>query len=106
MEAAKIQNNNLATSTVPEHDQSISHNGVPVTDESAAVPEEAAPAVRSILGPDLFVGFDLRDLASNLVDFAADVIDQRDRALTLLPKLATDFFNVVLGRSEIEPEAG
>src|ERR1700747_162110 len=90
MEAAKIQNNDLATSTLPEHAQSILHNGVPITDDGAAVLDEAAPAVRSILGPDLFVGFDLRDLVANLADFTAELIEQRGRALTQLPKLATD----------------
>jgi len=105
MEAVKIQNHDLPTSTVSEHEQAIAQNGVPLTEAGAAIPEEAAPAVRSILGPDVFVGFDLRDLASNLAAFGADLIDYRGRALAQFPKLTTDLFNVVLGRSEIEPEA-
>src|SRR6266446_4014114 len=69
-----------------------------------ATPEEAAPAVRSILGPDLFVGFELGDLNASATDFISGLVDNRAKALTRLPKLGTDLFNILLGRSEIEPD--
>jgi polyhydroxyalkanoate synthase len=67
--------------------------------------EEAAPAVRSILGPNLFVGFDLGDLATSLADFAGGLLDTRARALEQLPGLATKLVDVLIGRSPIEPDA-
>jgi len=71
----------------------------------ASTPEEAAPAVRSILGPDLFVGFDIGDLAASMADFVGSLIDARTRSLERLPRLGTEFLNILIGRSEIEPEA-
>src|SRR5262249_48046091 len=67
-------------------------------------PEEAAPAVRSILGPNLFVGFDFRDLAASVADFFASLPDARTRAFELLPRLGAELFKIVTGRSEIEPD--
>jgi polyhydroxyalkanoate synthase len=90
-EAAKIHELNQPTPEVHEVDSSTS--------------EEAAPAVRSILGPDLFVGFDLGDLAASVADFAANLIDTRSKLLERLPKLSQEFFNVLTGRSEIEPDS-
>jgi polyhydroxyalkanoate synthase subunit PhaC len=89
-EAAEIQEPKLPTPDVQEVDSSI--------------PEEAAPAVRSILGPDLFVGFDIGDLASSVADFAAGLFDVRSKALERLPRLGMALFNVLIGRSEIEPD--
>jgi polyhydroxyalkanoate synthase len=90
MEAAKVTPLDPTTPKVHELDP--------------ATPEEAAPAVRSILGPDLFVGFDLGDVNASVTDFIASLVDNRANALTRLPKLGTDFFNILLGRSEIEPD--
>jgi len=89
-EAAKIQELELPTSQVQEVDSST--------------PEEAAPAVRSILGPDLFVGFDIGDLAVSVADFVGELLDARSKALERLPRLGTELFNVLIGRSEIEPD--
>ena len=75
-----------------------------VQDVDSGTPAEAAPAVRSILGPDLFVGFDIGDLAASVADFAAGLIDARSKALQRLPTLATELLNVLIGRSEIEPD--
>src|SRR5215469_1764538 len=88
-EAAKIQELEPSSPQVKDIDSTIS---------------EEAPAVRFMLGPDLFVGFDLGDLASSIADFAAGVIDAPRRALDRLPRLGTEFFNALTGRSEIEPE--
>jgi polyhydroxyalkanoate synthase subunit PhaC len=90
-EAAKIHELNQPTPEIHEVD--------------SAAAEEAAPAVRSILGPDLFVGFDLGDLAASVADFAADLIDTRSKVLERLPKLGQEFFNILIGRSEIEPDS-
>jgi len=89
-EAAKIQELELPSSQVQEVD--------------SATPEEAAPAVRSILGPDLFVGFDIGDLAVSVADFVGELLDARSKALERLPRLGTELFNVLIGRSEIEPD--
>jgi polyhydroxyalkanoate synthase subunit PhaC len=89
-EAAKIQELEPPTSQV--------HDIEPST------PEEADPAVRSILGPDLFVGFDFQDLATSVADFVGGLIDARSKALERLPKLGTQLFNALIGRSEIEPD--
>ncbi|MBV8356537.1 MAG: alpha/beta fold hydrolase [Deltaproteobacteria bacterium] len=90
MEAAKVQELDLSTPEVQEVDSST--------------PDEAAPAVRSILGPDLFVGFDLGDLAASIADFAAGLIDIRSKAFERLPQLGTELFNILIGRSKIEPD--
>src|SRR6516164_8513043 len=90
MEAAKIQELDLPTPDVQEVDSST--------------PEAAAPAVRSILGPNLFVGFDLGDLAASIADFAAGLVDARSKALEQLPKLGMELFSILAGRSEIEPD--
>jgi polyhydroxyalkanoate synthase subunit PhaC len=89
-EAVKIQEPERAAHQVAEHDPST--------------PEDATPAVSSILGPDIFVGFGAGDLASSLSDFAAGLADTRSRAFERLPKLGTELFNIMLGRSEIEPD--
>jgi polyhydroxyalkanoate synthase subunit PhaC len=89
-EATKIQELELPTSQVQEVDSST--------------PEEAAPAVGSILGPDLFVGFDIGDLAASAADFVGGLIDARSKALERLPQLGTELFNILTGRSEIEPD--
>jgi len=90
-EAANIQKLDLTTPQV--------HDVEPST------PEEAAPAVHSMLGADLFVGFDIGDLAANATDFVAGLVDTRSKALERLPRLGTELFNILLGRSEIEPDA-
>ena len=89
-EAAKIQELALSTPEVHEVDPST--------------PEEAAPAVRSILGPDLFVGFDLGDLAASIADFAGGLFDARGKVLERLPKAGTELFNILTGSSEVEPD--
>src|SRR5690348_13830892 len=73
-------------------------------DVEPSTPEEAAPAVRSILGPDLFVGFDFRDLAASITDFFGGLLDARSKALERLPRLGTELVNALIGRSEIEPD--
>jgi polyhydroxyalkanoate synthase len=75
-----------------------------VQEVEPSTPEEAAPAVRSILGPDLFVGFDIGDLATSAADFAAGLFDARSKLLERLPRLGTELFNVLVGRSVIEPD--
>src|SRR5438445_805522 len=90
MEAAKVRPLDPTTPRVHEVDP--------------ATPEEAAPAVASIIGPDLFVGFDPGDLTASVTDFASGLVDNRAKALNRLPKLATDFFNILTARSEIEPD--
>jgi polyhydroxyalkanoate synthase len=89
-EAAKIQELDLPTPEVPDLDSSM--------------PEEAAPAVRSILGPDLFVGFEIGDLAASVADFATSLVDTRSKALERMSRLGTEFFNALIGRSKIEPD--
>jgi polyhydroxyalkanoate synthase subunit PhaC len=69
-----------------------------------STPEEAAPAVRSILGPDLFVGFDFRDLAASVADFFAGLPDARTKAFERISRLGTEFFNIMTGRSAIQPD--
>src|SRR5690349_7658429 len=69
-----------------------------------STPEEAAPAVRSILGPDLFVGFDFGDRAASVADFVASLIAARTKAFERLPRLGTELFNTMIGRSAIEPD--
>jgi polyhydroxyalkanoate synthase len=66
--------------------------------------EEVAPAVGSILGPNLFVGFDLGDLAASLTDFFNGLLHARSKTLERLPKLGIELFNILIGRSEIEPD--
>jgi polyhydroxyalkanoate synthase subunit PhaC len=89
-EATRIQESKLPTAEVQEVDSST--------------PEEAAPAVRSILGPNLFVGFDVGDLTASIADFAAGLFDARTKALERLPRLGAELFFILLGRSEIEPD--
>ena len=89
-EAAKIRELTVSSSQLQEAEPST--------------PEEAVPAVRSILGPDLFVGFDLGDLATSIADFVGGLVDARSKALERLPKLGTELFNVLMGRSEIAPD--
>jgi poly[(R)-3-hydroxyalkanoate] polymerase subunit PhaC len=79
--------------------------GPEIREVDSSTPEEAAPAVRSILGPDLFVGFNLKDLAASMADFAADLIGARSTVLERLPKLGQEFLNILIGRSAIEPDA-
>jgi poly[(R)-3-hydroxyalkanoate] polymerase subunit PhaC len=79
--------------------------GPEIREMDSSTPEEAAPAVRSILGPDLFVGFNLKDLAASMADFAADLIGARSTVLERLPKLGQEFLNILIGRSAIEPDA-
>src|SRR5690348_16308639 len=79
--------------------------GPEIREVDSSTPEEAAPAVRSILGPDLFVGFNLKDLAASMADFAADLIGARSTVLDRLPKLGQEFLNILIGRSAIEPDA-
>ena len=86
-EAAKIQELELPTSQVQEVDSST--------------PEEAAPAVRSVLGADLFVGFDIGDLAVSVADFVGELLHARSTALERLPRLGTELFNVLIGRSQL-----
>ena len=69
-----------------------------------STPEEAAPAVRSILGPDLFVGFDFRDLAASIADFVGGMMDGRSKTLERLPRLGTELIDALIGRSNIEPD--
>ena len=88
-EAAKIQELEPSSPQVKEVDSTTS---------------EEAPAVRSMLGPNLFVGFDLRDLAASIADFAAGLIDAPSKTLERLPRLGTEFLNAMTGRSEIEPD--
>jgi polyhydroxyalkanoate synthase subunit PhaC len=89
-ESARIQELELATSQGENVDSST--------------PEEAGPAVRSILGPNLFVGFEIGDLAASIADFAGSLIDMRGKTLERLPGLGTQIFNILTGRSEIEPD--
>jgi len=80
------------------------HRPTPEINHEAPAPEDAHPAVGSILGPNLFVGFELGDLASSVADFVAGLMDTRGKVLERLPRLGTELFNVLLGRSTIEPD--
>jgi polyhydroxyalkanoate synthase subunit PhaC len=73
-------------------------------EEFDGTPEEASPAVRSILGPDLFVGFHWSDLNASIADFIRGLAVNRAALLARLLRLGSDLFNILLGRSDIEPE--
>jgi polyhydroxyalkanoate synthase subunit PhaC len=72
--------------------------------QESSTPEEATPAVRSILGPDLFIGFDIGDLVISLADFVGSLIDVRGKAFERFSRLGTEIFNIFIGRSEIQPD--
>ncbi|HKV53149.1 MAG TPA: alpha/beta fold hydrolase [Candidatus Binataceae bacterium] len=71
-------------------------------DSNAA--EDASPAAGSILGPNIFVGFDWNSLSAGLADFLSGLGDSPEKALARLPRFAADLLNIVLGRSEIAPD--
>ncbi len=85
-------------------DQSVYAQSPETAQEAESTAEDVAPAVNSILGPNLFIGFDLGDLATSITDFLGGLFHARSKALERLPKFSKELLNILIGRSEIEPE--
>jgi polyhydroxyalkanoate synthase subunit PhaC len=102
MESVKIvQLDGLAVS----YSEDTAEQTSSTSEQASPAAEETSPAVRSILGPDIFVGFNWADLTASLTDFFSGLADSRSALFARLPGLTTDLFDIMLGRSDIEPAA-
>jgi polyhydroxyalkanoate synthase len=68
--------------------------------------EENAPALDGVLGGNPFVGFDLRQMAGAIGEFALSLTSRPDHVLSALSEFGRELLKIGVGSSSVEPEPG